>query len=131
MKNITTIKLNKEFKRAYFQGKYKPHPLLVTYLVKNRLGINRVGITTSKKIGKAVERNRARRVIRAAYLQIRDQIDFPCGYDLVFVARSKTAETKSTELEKVMLKQLRFLLSQNQQKTKQKKAVYPKKDEAK
>lgn len=131
MKNITTIKLNKEFKRAYFQGKYKPHPLLVTYLVKNRLGINRVGITTSKKIGKAVERNRARRVIRAAYLQIRDQIDFPCGYDLVFVARSKTAETKSTELEKVMIKQLRFLLSQNQQKTKQKKAVYPKKDEAK
>ena len=37
---------------------------LVTYARKNRLNINRVGITTSKKIGNAVSRNRARRIIR-------------------------------------------------------------------
>jgi len=61
------IKLNKEFKRAYFQGKFKAHPLLTTYQVKNRFGGPRLGITTSKKIGGAVDRNRARRIIKAAY----------------------------------------------------------------
>ena len=39
-------------------------PVVVTYVLKNRAGTVRVGITTSKKIGGAVQRNRARRVIR-------------------------------------------------------------------
>lgn len=111
MKNLESIKLNKEFKRAYFQGKYKAHPLVVTYLVKNRLEKTRVGITTSKKIGKAVERNRARRVIRAAYTAVKKEGKIPLGYDLVFVARAKTADCKSTDLEKVILKQISFLMS--------------------
>lgn len=111
MKNVVTLKLNKEYKRAYFQGKYKAHPYVVTYLIKNRLGVNRIGITTSKKIGKAVERNRARRVIRAAYLSIREEISFPAGYDLVFVARPQTPYVKSTQIAKVMKKQISLLLN--------------------
>lgn len=118
MKNLPTLKLNKEFKRAYFQGKYKAHPLLVTYMVRNRLDYNRVGITTSKKIGTAVCRSRARRVIRAAYLQVRGEFSFPCGYDIVFVARPKTGDKKSTELAFLMKKQLDFLLRQPDKKGK-------------
>ncbi len=72
--------------------------------MKNRAGICRVGITTSKKIGNAVERNRARRVIRAAYREIEDRIIG--NYDIIFVARSKTKYVKSTYLKEVMLKQL-------------------------
>ncbi len=73
--------------------------------MKNRAGICRIGITTSKKIGNAVERNRARRVIRAAYRSIETEI---CGnYDFVFVARSKTIFTKSGDLAKVMLSHLK------------------------
>lgn len=109
MKNLVTIKLNKEFKRAYFQGKYKPHPLLVTYMVKNRLGYNRVGITTSKKIGKAVQRNRCRRMIRAAYAAVIADFEFSCGYDIVFVARAQTHAAKSTQLEPVIKKHFQFL----------------------
>ncbi len=63
-----------------------------------------MGITTSKKIGNAVERNRSRRVIRAAFRDI-----FPSvkgGYDIVFVARSKTGYLKSTDVSKVMNKHL-------------------------
>lgn len=116
MKNLQTIKLNKEYKRAYYQGKFKPHPLVVTYLVRNRKGYNRVGITTSKKVGKAFQRNRARRVIRAAYLKVRNQIPFSCGYDIVFVARAQTPFVKSTEIEKVLLKQIPVLLGQLEQK---------------
>ncbi len=72
--------------------------------MKNRAGICRVGITTSKKIGNAVERNRARRVIRAAYRSIEAQVSG--NYDFVFVARSKTIFTKSGDLAKVMLAHL-------------------------
>lgn len=73
--------------------------------MKNRAGICRVGITTSKKIGNAVERNRARRVIRAAYRSVEDKI---CGnYDIVFVARTKTVFIKSGDLATVMLSQLK------------------------
>lgn len=104
MKNLYSLKLNKEFKRAYYQGKFKPHPLLVTYMVKNNLGIVRIGITTSKKVGKANQRNRARRVIRQAFINTKDKFDFKSGYDIVFVARQKTTECKTYDLEKVMLK---------------------------
>ncbi len=112
MKNLVSIKLNKEFKRAYFQGKFKAHPYLVTYLIKNRASSQRVGITTGKKIGKAHLRNRARRVIRAAYLNCRDQIPFDGSYDIVFVAREQTPFVKSNELEKIMKKQIQLLLAQ-------------------
>ncbi len=62
----SAIKENKVFRRLYHRGKSKAGASLVTYCMKNRRGETRVGITTSKKIGTAVERNRARRVMKAA-----------------------------------------------------------------
>ena len=59
-----TLNENRDFRRAYAKGKSRVHRLLVTYVLKNRLGVNRVGFTATKKIGKACRRNRARRVIR-------------------------------------------------------------------
>ena len=105
MKRTVTIKNNCDFRRLYGRGKSFQSPALVSYVMKNRAGICRVGITTSKKIGNAVERNRARRVIRAAYRSIEDKI---CGnYDFVFVARSKTIFTKSDDLALIMLSHLK------------------------
>ena len=112
MKNLVSLKLNKEFRRAYFQGRFRAHPFLVTYLIENRLGVQRVGITTGKKIGKAHLRNRARRVIRAAYLSCREEIAFPRGYDLVFVAREQTPAVTSDRLARGMKKQILTLLEQ-------------------
>ena len=91
MKNTVTIKSNCDFRR--------------TYVLKNRAGICRIGITTSKKIGNAVERNRARRVIRAAYREIEDKING--NYDFVFVARSRTKYQKGTQIAQLMLSQLK------------------------
>lgn len=99
-----TLTKNKEFSRAYTRGKSFVHPLLVTYVVKTRNNSVRIGITASKKIGNAVTRNRARRVIRAA-LQQTLPADMS-NYDIVFVARGKTAKSKSWQLEKIMKKQL-------------------------
>lgn len=105
MKRTETIKSNCDFRRAYGKGKSFQSPALVSYVLKNRAGICRIGITTSKKIGNAVERNRARRVIRVAYSNLESKIDG--NYDIVFVARSKTKYVKSTDLTSIMLEQLK------------------------
>ena len=100
-----TIKLNKDFRTAYYHGGSQVHPALVTYVRKNRLGVTRVGITTGKKIGSAVARNRCRRVIREAYRSLSPTLRK--GYDIVFVARVRTAAIKSTVLAGVMAAHLR------------------------
>ena len=103
MSRPTTLKTNSDFRRAYARGKVYTNPALVIYVLKNRAGICRIGITTSKKIGNAVQRNRARRVIRAAAERL-PEIDK--NVDLVFVARTKTAFKKSTEVAAIMRGQL-------------------------
>ena len=105
MKNTVTIKSNCDFRRTYGKGKVFQAPALVSYVLKNRAGICRIGITTSKKIGNAVERNRSRRVIRAAYREIEEKING--NYDIVFVARSRTKYQKSTQIAQIMLSQLK------------------------
>lgn len=105
MKKTVTIKSNCDFRRTYGKGKVFQAPALVSYVLKNRAGICRIGITTSKKIGNAVERNRSRRVIRAAYREIEEKING--NYDIVFVARSRTKYQKSTQIAQIMLSQLK------------------------
>lgn len=99
-----TIKENKAFSFIYRRGKSFVSPVLVTYVYKNKMGTNRYGITTGKKIGNAVKRSRARRAIRAAYDSLYPEIKN--GYDFIFVARGKTPFVKSQIIEKAMRKQL-------------------------
>ena len=95
---MKTIKLNRDFRRCYSKGAFLSHGALVTYARKNRGKETRIGITTSKKIGNAVQRNRAAcREVGA---------EFPRGYDLVFVARHKTIFLKSTDLVPVIRQHL-------------------------
>ena len=104
MSEFVTLCENRDFRRAYQRGRSFVSPILVTYVIKNKNNNLRIGITTSKKIGKAVERNRSRRVIRAALREISEKIK--PGYDLVFVARGKTPFVKSTSILSAMKKQL-------------------------
>ncbi len=78
---------NRDFKRLYARGRSFVTPLCVVYVMKNRLGVNRVGITTSKKIGCAVKRNRARRLLSEGYRLIAAEYPVKTGMDLVLVAR--------------------------------------------
>lgn len=102
-----TLKENKDFRRLYYRGKSEASPVLVTYAMKNRRGGCFYGITTSKKIGGAVERNRARRVIRAAYRSLEPKING--SWDFVFVARTRTTVAKSQAVEKAMLEHMQAL----------------------
>lgn len=91
-----TLKENKDFRRLYYQGKSQASSCVVTYVEKSRRNEVRIGITTSKKIGCAVERNRAKRVIRAAFSQLEGRING--NYDFVFVARTKTSKVKMQQV---------------------------------
>ena len=95
-KKLIKLKLNKEFRRAYGRGRSFVHSGVVTYVVKNREGRIRVGVTTGKKLGNAVKRARARRVILAAFRECLPHISG--GYDIVFVARVKTPLMKSHQV---------------------------------
>lgn len=96
------IRRNSEFARCYARGKSYVHPQLVLYVLKNKSKRTRVGLTATKKIGGAVQRNRARRVMRAA---IAEHLDYNIGgYDLIFVARAQTTRVKSTVLSKTVAK---------------------------
>ncbi|MBR0413193.1 MAG: ribonuclease P protein component [Eubacterium sp.] len=101
-----TLKQNKDFRRLYYRGKSVASPCIVTYAMKSRGGVH-YGITTSKKIGNAVERNRSRRVIRAAFSELEEQIGG--NWDIIFVARSKTSHVKMQQVHKEMAEHLKKL----------------------
>jgi len=109
LQKYLTLKENTDFNRVYYRGKSSAKPALVVYALKNRVGICRVGITTSKKTGNAVERNRSRRIIRAAYQSVFRSCELTGNYDLVFVSRSKTKYLKSTQVEKSMVECMKVL----------------------
>ena len=89
MKFSTSLKLNHIFRRLYRTNGFAG-PYLVLYARKNREGINRVGITVSKKLGKAHIRNRIRRRLREAY-RLNEEKFLP-GWDIVLVGRGKALD---------------------------------------
>ena len=105
--DFETFKLNKDFKYVYGRGKNYVFPALVVYIRKNRLSYCRIGVTVSKKVGNAVKRNRAKRVIMAAFYETKHLIN---GYDIVFVARGKTPFVKSYMLKSYMEKVFRNVI---------------------
>lgn len=99
------LKENRDFRRAYARGKSYVSPYTAVYVNKNRAHAVRLGITTGKKIGNAVSRNRAKRVITAAFRTCLARIR--PGYDIVIVARTRILAAKSTEVAAALQKQLK------------------------
>lgn len=100
MKFSSSLKLNHIFQRLYrTSGHANGH--LVLYARRNRTGTNRVGITVSKKLGKAHIRNRVRRRIREVYRLNEDA--FQPGWDIVVVARAKAIDAPFDQLTRSYL----------------------------
>lgn len=93
---LKAINKNREFVRTYKKGQSTVGSNVVTYVLKNRYGYIRIGITASKKVGNAVKRNRARRLIRESVRLL--NLDMNQGYDLIFVARGKTPHVKMQQV---------------------------------
>ena len=109
MSRCDTLKLNTEFHRVYARGKSIPSQAVVTYALRSRVRGSgcRVGITTSKKIGNAVERNRCRRIIMAAFSSLSAELSG--DWDLVLVAMHKTKYLKAPDIEKALRQQFTAL----------------------
>jgi ribonuclease P protein component len=104
MKKTIPLKKNFEFARIYNKGRFFPGKYMVIYVMRNRAGANRLGITASKKVGGSVRRNRVKRLIRENYRYYEEYI--PDGLDIVFAVRKSETEYGFTEIRKEM----KFLL---------------------
>ena len=91
---------NEDYQRLYRHGAFCSLGGALLYVLPNRLPYNRLGITAGKKIGNAVKRNRAKRIIRAAYSAAEQAM--PIGMDLVIVARSSLPAQSSVVLTQAM-----------------------------
>lgn len=107
MKRAVTLKENYEFRRLYQRGKSAAGGTMVVYCRKNKLGRNRLGLTASTKLGHAVVRNRCRRRLREVYRLNTPQLKQ--GYDIILVARGRTAKAPWKELNSMFLKLCRKL----------------------
>lgn len=87
------MKENKNFLNLYKKGRYIASDYTVIYVFPNGRPFNRLGITAGKKIGNAVCRNRAKRLIRLAYRLY--EVQLPIGMDIVIVARKGILGIKS------------------------------------
>jgi ribonuclease P protein component len=94
---IASIKKNWEFQTVYKKGKSLANKHIVMFVFKNDKGINRLGISASKKIGKAVVRNKQRRRLKEAF-RILGQ-DILTGYDIVILPRADIIKADFSELK--------------------------------
>ena len=103
-----SIKRNIDFKRMYYNSKFKIGILTVIYLKKNKTKKSNLGITVSKKVGNAVVRNRVRRIILAAYKKMEEEEDFK-GFNIVIVARKNCCFVKMWDVLEEIKRNLLFL----------------------
>lgn len=103
-KRYVCIKKDREFKFLFRKGDSVVTDAFVCYARESKRRVNRIGIVTGKKVGNAVKRSRARRVIREAFRLIDPLLREKTQkrYDFIFVARAKTPAMKSTQVYRQM-----------------------------
>lgn len=111
------LRFNYEFSRVYGKGtRISGKHVLLFYLKRNGRvyqngkkvapDINRIGVTASKKVRTAVERNRIRRLLREGYREIEFMTN--PGYDLIFMVRNLKEIPKYQSVRKDMEHLLRL-----------------------
>ena len=106
---------NHLYSKAYARGKKFVGRYVVVYVLPDYAAaklakanpthqrINRVGITVTKKLGGAVVRNRAKRIIREGYRMGTEKYPIKKGFLIVLVARSSIVRAKSTMIREDMI----------------------------
>lgn len=91
------LKQSDDFARVRREGRTFRHKLLLMGVCPNDVGHNRYGIVTGKKVGKAFQRNRVRRVLRELVRHQHPHLEG--GYDVVLVASPATADAPFAALQ--------------------------------
>ena len=103
MKKIYSLKKNKDFQNIIKSKQSVGCSTLVIYYLKNGLNYTRVGISSGKKVGNAVIRNRTKRQVRALLDSL---INYEKSMDLIVIVRNKFLEQDYEN----NLKDLKYLL---------------------
>lgn len=104
MKRRFRLTRSGDFKRVRRSGKSYAHPLAVLYVSASEAPGVRVGVAAGRMAGNAVQRNRAKRLIRAAMQNLYPKI-VP-GFDLVLIARQPLPSATLTQTQEALFKLL-------------------------
>ena len=100
-RNSQSLKSNIDFQNVYQNGKSYANKYLVMYVLENNEGMNRLGISVSKKVGNSVVRHRITRLVRESY-RLHENI-FNSGLDIVVIARNSASLVSYMEIESALL----------------------------
>ena len=103
---------NHLYQKAYTKGKRAVTPAVAVYILPDymakrlakahpmKIVENRIGLTTSTKLGTAVVRSRVRRILREGLRSLMKEREFKTGFLIVIAARSAAVSLKSTDIKK-------------------------------
>lgn len=92
------LTLNREFEKVFHEGKVFKNTMVVLYVVPNNQQISRLGLVVSKKVGNAVRRNRAKRLLREVYRLNKHILTTPV--DIIAIARHPfSSDLKLSDIE--------------------------------
>ncbi len=94
------LRRSRDFRRVWDEGRSWAHPLFIVWAAPHERYEPRIGIIASRKVGKAVQRNRARRLLREAARLLYPQV--AAGWDIVLVARAPIVRAKGEEVKSAM-----------------------------
>ncbi len=105
MKKCVRLRKSSDFKAVYRLGRSHANRLFVLYVRPQGLDYTRVGFVVGRSYGKAVARNRVKRLLREAYRAHRCKI--APGHDLIFIARSQARGKRLSDVEPAITDLLR------------------------
>lgn len=91
-----------QYSLVYDQGSTWTDNLVVMKALPNGLDLYRYGISVSRRVGKAVMRNRVKRRLR----EILRQVSLRPGWDIIVIARAAAANADYRLLEKAVNRRL-------------------------
>ena len=95
------LRHSRDVQRVYDEGRSLAHPLLVMIVLPNDVDLSRVGVTASRRVGGAVERNRAKRLLREAARHLYPEFQSK-GWDVMLIARPQLVNASEREVEKAL-----------------------------
>jgi len=105
------IRRRADFQQVYERGARVRGHFSTLFLLPNKLPIGRLGIAATRKLGGAVARNRAKRLIREVFR--RNKV--ASGFDVVVVPKRELLEASLTALETEYVHNLERSLRQRQE----------------